>query len=156
MGTKDCSRGKKKGNKKKNALKRKERHTRASSMPKTHLKPPSEYGGLPYMWKYWKSVMADHRTDLETGTLKCTWKTREVVLERWFYRGRNGNMKELWKGRKEKILQKSKQKCKEAYFCHKSERHEIVSYSASWKVGLPQFRGCRQKTQDSGQRQRIV
>lgn len=41
--------GKKKGNKKKNALKRKGRHTRASSVPKIRLKPPSEYVGLPYM-----------------------------------------------------------------------------------------------------------
>lgn len=36
---------------------------RTSRMLKTDIKPQLEKEGPLYMWKYWKSVMIDYRTD---------------------------------------------------------------------------------------------
>lgn len=83
-------------------------------MLKTDLRLPSETEGPLHMWKYWKSVLVDHRTDYKKGTWECTWKARGAVLKGNTPEGEMVKMKEFWKlkGKKKrgklKILRKIK------------------------------------------------
>lgn len=101
--------------------------------------------------------MADHRTDLKKGTWKCTWKTREAVLERWLFRERNGEDERTLRTERRKNPTEKQLKIKGRIFLSRKWKVwdcTLLSKVKSWVASISWMRA--KDTRLLGQRQRTV